>query len=175
MRLFGALLLLLSIASPGKAQSEHESVDVWASVTLGGGNVGHAQSSSVAARLAAWGAVGHRIFGARLATAGPWFADNHTDVEDVALLGGIRGTEQTPGSIAAGAGSLALGPALLTRTVRLGGRVDSKTGPVPALAFDADGTLHLRVIGIGLSVFGAIGVHNMYSAAGVTLSLGKIH
>jgi hypothetical protein len=50
-----------------------------------------------------------------------------------------------------------------------------RSGVMPAIAFDADLMAHLRVIGVGLSIFGVAGANNRYLGAGLTLALGKIH
>jgi len=46
---------------------------------------------------------------------------------------------------------------------------------VPAVAFDADLMAHLRVIGVGVSMFGAAGTSNRYLGVALTFALGNIH
>jgi hypothetical protein len=96
-------------------------------------------------------------------------------VHDFTILGGFRAAEPTNESLGGGAASFTIGPSIMSSSSHVGGLVDRRTGPEPALALDVDGTLHARVVGLGLSLVGAISPHTAYSALGLSLSLGKIH
>ena len=176
MRPAVGLLLLVSLASRAGGQAtDREPLDVWVALTLGAANIRHEPTGSdIGARLSLWGSVGHAVFGVRTAAAAPFLADTYTEVHDFAVLGGFRAASPADESFGGAAASFTIGPSVMSSSSYVGGRVDRRTGPEPALAFDVDGTLHARFVGLGASLFGAIGPHNMYSGVGLTLSLGKI-
>jgi hypothetical protein len=107
------------------------------------------------------------------------YSDYPTDRDhyDVALLVGRRATNPQipgPGNFGGTTASISLGLAGLyynqPSTVSSPGR----SGVVPAIAFNADVMAHLRVVGLGVSVFGASGTSERYVGVGLTVGLGKI-
>ena len=99
-------------------------------------------------------------------------------LQHVALLVGKRTARpQFPGPENRGGitASMSLGVAGLHFNQPGIGTSPGSSGVVPAIAFDADLMAHLRVIGVGVSTFGAVGNRNRYLGFGLTLVLGKIH
>jgi hypothetical protein len=167
-------------ASPAAAQappSAAQTIDVWTAVSLGFADLG--QTGGLAGQFALSTAVDRKVITLRAAGAGE-FGDHAPDrgYADVALLFGKRianpegpAPENRGGTTA----SISLGAAWLHFSQPSIGISPGSSGAVPAIAFDADILAHLRVVGIGASVFGAAGMNNRYLGVGATLALGKIH
>lgn len=184
---FGKLIETLAVvsatllwASSGAAQStlpRTHTTDVWIAASLGFADLG--QTGGLAGQFALSTAVERTVITLRAAGAGE-FGDQAPDraYSDVALLVGkrsahpqIHGAENVGGTTA----SISLGVAGLHFNQPSRGTSPGRSGVVPAIAFDADIMAHLRVIGVGVSIFGGLGSHDRYLGAGLTLALGKIH
>lgn len=167
-------------ASPAAAQTPRphaRTIDVWTAASLGFADLG--QQGGLAGQLAFSMAVDRWVFTLRGAGAGE-FAEQAPDrgYADVALLVGKRIAKPQvpePGNVGGTTASISLGAAWLHFSQPGIGTSPGSSGAVPAIAFDADLMAHLRVIGLGVSIFGAIGTRDRYLGAGLTLGLGKIH
>ena len=184
---FGRLIEILLItaatslsASSAAAQSalpRTHTTDVWIAGSLGFADLG--QTGGLAGQFALSAAVDRTVITLRAAGAAE-YGDQAPDraYGDVAVLVGKRAAHPqspAPGNVGGTTASISLGVAGLhfnqpPRGTSLGG-----SGMVPAIAFGADVMAHLRVIGLGVSIFGALGSHNRYLGAGLTIGLGKIH
>src|SRR5262249_50191806 len=108
------------------------------------------------------------------------FGEQATDraYGDGAVLVGMRRTHPkipVPGKVGGTTASISLGLARLYYSQPQLASSPERNGVVRAIAFDADVMAHLRVIGVGVSTFGAVGTSNRYLGLGLTLALGKIH
>jgi len=167
-------------ASPAAAQTSPplaRTIDVWTAASLGFADLG--QEGGLAGQLALSTAVDRMVITLRAAGAGE-FSDRAPDraYADVALLVGKRTANPripAPGNRGGTTASISVGVAGLHFNQPSGGTAPTISGVVPAIAFDADLMAHLRVIGLGASVFGAIGTRDRYLGVGLTLGLGKIH
>lgn len=174
-------------ASPAAAQTPPplaHTIDVWAAGSLGFADLG--EHGGLAGQFALSTAVDQMVITLRAAGAGEYSeqAPDRT-YGDVALLVGMRATRPkipVPGKFGGTTASISLGLArLYYNQPPLAGNPfgvassPERSGVVPAIAFDADLMAHLRVIGVGVSMFGAAGTNNRYLGVGLTLALGKIH
>ena len=174
----GAATLLSASSAAGQSALPHaHTTDVWIAATLGFADLG--QKGGLAGQFAISTAVNQTVFTLRAAGAGE-FGDQAPDraYGDVALLVGKRAARPQilrPGNVGGTTASISLGVAGLHFNQPSSGTSPGRSGVVPAIAFDADVMAHLRVIGLGVSIFGALGAHDRYLGAGLTLGLGKIH
>lgn len=167
-------------ASPAAAQTPPplaHTIDVWAAGSLGFADLG--EHGGLAGQFALSTAVDQMVITLRAAGAGEYSeqAPDRT-YGDVALLVGMRATHpkiRVPGKFGGTTASISLGLARLYYNQPPLASSPERNGVVPALAFDADLMAHLRVIGVGVSMFGAAGTNNRYLGVGLTLALGKIH
>lgn len=167
-------------ASPAAGQSPvavAHTIDVWIAASLGFADLG--EEGGLAGQLAVSTAVDRMAITLRAAGAGE-FGDRAPDraYGDVALLVGTRAANpQFPGPGNGGGivASISLGVAGLHFNQPGIGTSPGSSGTVLAIAFDADLITHLRVIGVGVSTFGAVGRRDRYLGVGLTLALGKIH
>lgn len=180
--LAAAPLLAASLwASPAAAQAPPpvaHTTDVWGALSAGLANSDG--SAAFAGQLALSRAVDQRVITLRAAGAANFsdYASTDRDYADVALLVGRRITNPKipgPGNLGGMTASISLGPAGLWYTQAPTVSSPERSGVVPAIAFNADVMSHLRVIGLGVSIFGASGVTDRYLGVGLTLGLGKIH
>jgi hypothetical protein len=184
---FGRLIEIVAVttaallaASPAAAQTSPplaHRIDVWTAASLGFADLG--QHGGLAAQLAVSRAVDRMVITLRAAGAGE-FGEQITDrgYADGALLVGKRFANPQipgPGNRGGTTASISLGVAWLHFSQPGRGTSPGSSGAVPAIAFDAGVMAHLRVIGLGVSTFGAIGAKDRYLGAGLTLGLGKIH
>ena len=138
-----------------------------------------ASTAGVAGQFALSTAVDQMVITLRAAGAGE-YSEQAPDraYGDVALLVGMRATHPkipVPGKFGGTTASISLGLARLYYNQPPLASSPERNGVVPALAFDADLMAHLRVIGVGVSMFGVAGTNNRYLGVGLTLALGKIH
>jgi len=167
-------------ASPAAAQTPPpltHTIDVWAAGSLGFADLG--EQGGLAGQFALSTAVDQMVITLRAAGAGEYSqqAPDRT-YGDVALLVGMSATRPkipVPGKSGGITGSIALGLARLYYNQPPLASSPERSGVVPAMAFDADLMAHLRVIGVGVSMFGAAGTNNRYLGVGLTFALGKIH
>lgn len=184
---FGRLIEILAVtaatlvsASSAAAQSalpHAHTTYVWVAASLGFADLG--QKGGLAGQFALSTAVDRTLITLRAAGAGE-FGDQAPDraYSDVALLVGKRAAHpQIPGpeNVGGTTASISLGVAGLHFNQPSRGTSPGRSGLVPAIAFDADVMADLRVIGLGVSIFGALGSHDRYLGAGLTFGLGKIH
>ncbi|HKN65251.1 MAG TPA: hypothetical protein VJW73_03190, partial [Gemmatimonadaceae bacterium] len=149
----------------------------WAAASLGFADLG--QEGGLAGQFAVSTAVDQRVITLRIAGAGE-FSDRAPDraYSDVALLLGKRTAHPQfpgPGNEGGITASISVGVAGLHFNQPSIGSSPGSSGVVPAIAFDAELIAHLRVVGVGVSAFGAIGRRDRYLGVGLTLALGKIH
>jgi hypothetical protein len=152
-------------------------IDVWTAASLGFADLG--QEGGLAGLLAFSTAIDRMVVTLRAAGAGE-FGDRAPDrgYADVALLVGKRIANPQiprPGRLGGTTASISLGVAGLHFSKPSTGTSPGNSGVVLAFAFDADVMAHLRVIGVGASIFGAVGARDRYLGVGLTLALGKIH
>jgi hypothetical protein len=167
-------------ASPAAAQTPPalaHTIDVLAAGSLGFADLG--EHGGLAGQFAFSTAVDQMVITLRAAGAGE-YSEQASDrtYGDVALLVGMRATHPkipVPGKFGATTASISLGLARLYFNQPPLASSPERSGAVPAIAFDADLMAHLRVIGVGVSMFGAAGTNNRYLGVGLTLALGKIH
>jgi len=167
-------------ASPAAGQTPValvHTIDVWTAVSLGFADLG--EEGGLAGQLAVSTALDRMVITLRAAGAGE-FADRAPDraYADVAVLVGKRiANPQLPGPGNQGGitAAISLGLAGLHFNQPGVGVSPGSSGVVPAIAFDADLLAHLRVVGVGVSAFGAVGWRDRYLGVGLTLALGKIH
>ena len=168
--------------SPAAAQTPAplaHTTDLWATGTLGVATVGHGSGAAVAGQLALSRAVGQRVITVRSAGAAD-YSDYAGDrgYADVGLLVGMRAANPEipgPGNRGGTTASISLGLAGLYYNQPSTVSSPERSGLVPAMAFDADIMAHLRLIGVGVSIFGASGTKERYLGVGLTVGLGKIH
>ena len=167
-------------ASPAAAQTPPplaHTIDVWTAATVGFADLG--AQGGLAGQLAVSTAVDRIVITLRAAGAME-FGEQTPDraYVDAALLVGKRiANPQIPGPENRGGitASISLGVAWLHFNQPSAGSSPGSSGDVPAIAFDADLMAHMRVIGLGVSIFGASGTKDRYLGVGLTLGLGKIH
>jgi hypothetical protein len=152
-------------------------IDVWTAASLGFADLG--EEGGLAAQLAVSTASDWKVITLRAAGAGE-FSEVVRDrgYADVALLVGRRAANPqipAPGNRGGSTASISLGVAWLHFSQPSTGTSAGSSGAVPAIAFDADLMAHLRVVGLGISIFGAGGTKDRYLGVGLTLGLGKIH
>jgi hypothetical protein len=184
---FGQLIEIVAVGaaaslspSPAAAQTPSplaHTIDVWTAATLGFADLG--QEGGLAGQLAVSTAIDRMVITLRAAGAGE-FSDRAPDraYADVALLVGRRTANPqipVPGNRGGTTASISLGVAGLHFNQPSIGTSPGRSGVVPAIAVDADFMAHLRVIGLGVSIFGAVGTNDRYLGVGLTLGLGKIH
>jgi hypothetical protein len=175
-----AVALSASWTSPAAAQTPPplaHTIDVWAAGSLGFADLG--QHGGLAGQFALSTAVDQIVITLRAAGVGEYGeqAPDRT-YGDVALLVGMRATHPkipVPGKFGGTTASISLGLARLYYDQPPLASSPERSGVMPAIAFDADLMAHLRVIGVGVSIFGVAGANNRYLGAGLTLALGKIH
>ena len=175
-----AVSLSAAWASPAAAQTPPRlahTIDVWAAGSLGFADLG--EHGGLAGQFALSTAVDQMVITLRAAGVGEYSeqAPDRT-YGDVALLVGMRATRPktaAPGKFGGTTASISLGPARLYYNQPPLASSPQRSGMVPAIAFDADLMAHLRVIGVGVSMFGAAGTNNRYLGVALTLALGKVH
>ena len=168
------------LVSPAAAQASPPLVhttDVWTAASLGFADLG--ATGGLAGQLAVSTAVDRLVITGRAAGAAE-FGDQAPDRAylDAALLVGRRIANPRvplPGSHGGTTASISLGVAWLHFNQPSTASSPGSSGAVPAIAFGADVLAHLRVIGLGASIFGASGTRDRYLGVGLTLGLGKIH
>ena len=175
-----AVSLSASWASPAAAQTAPplaHTIDVWAAGSLGFADLG--EQGGLAGQFTLSTAVDQIVITLRAAGVGEYSeqAPDRT-YGDVALLVGMRATHPktpVPGKFGGTTASVSLGLARLYYNQPPLASSPERSGVVPAIAFDADLMAHLRVIGVGVSMFGVVGTNDRYLGAGLTLALGRIH
>ncbi|HEY4307478.1 MAG TPA: hypothetical protein VGM82_23595 [Gemmatimonadaceae bacterium] len=171
-----SITLSFSSASAQTLLEPAHTTDFW---VTGSGGFGSARDhAAFAAQLALSTAIDQTMFTLRTAGSTTFGEGIDRSHYDFAFLVGKRVNNPQfpgPGNFGGSAASISVGPAWLGFDQSSYVGSPRMTGGGPALAFNADVMSHLRIVGLGVSVFGAGGVTERYIGVGLTLGLGKIH